>query len=96
METESGRCPNCRELYDESKVVSLTALELADDASTKKKKKKGDRKRGLKLTGQERRNLQELRILQRNLVYAVGLSLDICIESVITKFTLHLWSKGAI
>ena len=85
MESDSGRCPNCREAYDEAKVVSLPSLktdESADDGTSKKKKKKGERKKGIKLSGQERKNLQELRILQRNLVYAVGLSLDICIDSV--------------
>lgn len=73
--------------YDESKLMSLSSLkvdDLSDDAG-KKKKKKGERKRGIKLTGQERRNLQELRILQKNLVYAVGLSLEICIEQVRTN-----------
>ena len=85
MESESRRCPHCREEYDETKVVSLPLVktdELSDEVTNKKKKKKSDRKKGIKLTGQERRNLQELRILQKNLVYAVGLSLDICIESV--------------
>lgn len=84
METDSGRCPNCRVAYDESKLEMphVKADDLMDD-SAKKRKKKGERKKGIKLTSQERRNLQELRILQKNLVYAVGLSLDICIESVI-------------
>lgn len=86
MESETGRCPNCREAYDETKLLSISSVktdDLSEDAS-RKKKKKGERKRGIKLTGQERRNLQELRILQKNLVYAVGLSLDICIESVMS------------
>lgn len=87
MESETGRCPNCREAYDETKLLSISSVktdDLSEDAN-RKKKKKGERKRGIKLTGQERRNLQELRILQKNLVYAVGLSLDICIESVLAQ-----------
>ena len=88
MESDAGRCPNCREAYDETKLLAMQSLktdDLSEDAANRKKKKKGERKRGIKLSGQERRNLQELRILQKNLVYAVGLSLDICIESVMTN-----------
>lgn len=88
METDAGRCPNCREAYDETKLLAIQSLktdDLSEDAANRKKKKKGERKRGIKLSGQERRNLQELRILQKNLVYAVGLSLDICIESVLAQ-----------
>eukprot|EP00210_Caulerpa_lentillifera_P005214 g4981.t1 len=90
LESENGRCPHCRELYDEKKVTLKSQQlieETPEDLSNKNrpKKKKSDKRRGTKIDGQERKNLQELRILQRNLVYAVGLSLDICVEKVLSQ-----------
>eukprot|EP00210_Caulerpa_lentillifera_P004558 g4348.t1 len=88
IESENGRCPHCREPYDENKIsLKPAVIEHQHPMMTgmKQKRKKPDRKRVLKLTVQERKHLQELRILQRNLVYAVGLSLEICTEKVLCE-----------
>lgn len=80
----TGKCPNCRSPYQKDK-VSMSELEPDEFAEDKRKKKQPERRRGAHVNGRSRKHLQDVRILQRNLVYAVGLSLSICNEETLRQ-----------
>jgi len=82
-----GRCPACRTEYDEDS-ISFDAPP-AEELNQTKKKKDGAR---VGATGpksnvgiQPRKHLQNVRVIQRNLVYVVGLSTECCKEDVLRK-----------
>ncbi|WIA09608.1 hypothetical protein OEZ85_009000 [Tetradesmus obliquus] len=89
METASrealpGRCPNCRTEYDKEKI---TMAQLDPDVVQKeqqRRKEQQSKKRSV-ADGHHRppRALGQVRVVQRNLVYAVGMPLSICREDVL-------------
>lgn len=96
----NGRCPACRTLYDEHnfKFDDFNAEQAAKEAKERKTAKKErvrreklkeierERTRALLLSQQKAKsNLKHARILQRNLVYVIGLSLTLAREEVIRR-----------
>lgn len=96
----NGRCPACRTLYDEHnfKFDDFNAEQAAKEAKERKTAKKErerreklkeierERARALVLSQQKAKsNLKHARILQRNLVYVIGLSLTLAREEVIRR-----------
>lgn len=78
-----GKCPNCRTVYDEQKITMqpIDPDQLEETKKRGKAEKKGKDKAGNVLKW--KKDLQNVRVLQKNLVYAVGLSLDVCFEDVL-------------
>eukprot|EP00879_Flechtneria_rotunda_P005745 GHRR01006046.1.p1 GENE.GHRR01006046.1~~GHRR01006046.1.p1 ORF type:complete len:197 (+),score=43.66 GHRR01006046.1:82-672(+) len=81
-ESLPGRCPNCRAEYDKHKI---TMAQLDPDVLQKEQQKKKETKRKTLANPQHRppKGLAQVRVVQRNLVYAVGMPLSICREEVL-------------
>lgn len=77
--SEEGRCPNCRRVYDESAIQYKVpdADEFKADLALKHRKaaaakKKEQEKR--EVENSNRKNLAGVRVVQKNLVYVIGLN----------------------
>ncbi|KJF60176.1 CCR4-NOT core complex subunit Not4, variant 1 [Coccidioides immitis RS] len=77
--SEEGRCPNCRRVYDENTIQYRVpdADELKADLALKHRKaaaakKKEQEKREIEASS--RKNLAGVRVVQKNLVYVIGLN----------------------
>ncbi|KAG2329900.1 hypothetical protein Bca52824_001080 [Brassica carinata] len=82
VQTE-GRCPACRTPYDKEKIVGMTVdrerLNSEGNMDHKKTQKS-------KLKPSEgRKQLANVRVVQRNLVYIVGLPLDLADEDILQR-----------
>ncbi|KAL4922481.1 hypothetical protein BDW62DRAFT_53613 [Aspergillus aurantiobrunneus] len=84
--SEEGRCPNCRRTYDESTIQYKVpdADEFKADLALKHRKaaaakKKETEKREIEASS--RKNLAGVRVVQKNLVYVIGLNPTIRDES---------------
>ncbi|CAN8252668.1 unnamed protein product [Cochlearia groenlandica] len=73
-----GRCPACRTPYDKEKIVGMTVNcdSLASDGNKKAQKSKSRPSEG-------RKQLTSVRVIQRNLVYIVGLPLNLADEDLL-------------
>ncbi|KAG8387741.1 hypothetical protein BUALT_Bualt02G0052900 [Buddleja alternifolia] len=82
-ETE-GRCPACRTPYNKEKIVGTTAKceRLVSEMSVEKKLKS---QKGKSKTLEGRKQLGSVRVVQRNLVYVVGLPLDFADEDLLQR-----------
>ncbi|KAG6415084.1 hypothetical protein SASPL_122486 [Salvia splendens] len=80
-ETE-GRCPACRTPYNKEKIVGTTAScgRLVSDMNEEKKPKSS---RGRNKPSEVRKQLASVRVIQRNLVYVVGLPLNLADEDIL-------------
>ncbi|KAI8573760.1 hypothetical protein RHMOL_Rhmol01G0301200 [Rhododendron molle] len=80
-ETE-GRCPACRTPYNKEKIVGMTSnCERLVAEMNMEKKVKLQRTKSKTLDG--RKHLSNVRVIQRNLVYIVGLPLDLVDEDLL-------------
>lgn len=86
-----GRCPACRTEYDED---AITFDEVPEEELATQKQKKREGKATAASPGASakvgaasaaRKHLQNVRVIQRNLVYVVGLSARCCKEEVLRK-----------
>ncbi|KAF1899693.1 hypothetical protein Lal_00019823 [Lupinus albus] len=79
-----GRCPACRSAYDKEKIVGMAsncdrlANEISVEKRTKNQKAKSKSPDG-------RKQLNSVRVIQRNLVYIVGLSLTLGDEDLLQR-----------
>ncbi|KAM2288579.1 uncharacterized protein LOC126615742 isoform X1 [Malus sylvestris] len=82
-ETE-GRCPACRTPYDKEKIVGTAGkcVRLVAEINTEKKMK--SQKAKVKST-EGRKQLTSVRVIQRNLVYIVGLPLNLADEDLLQR-----------
>ncbi|XP_073139119.1 uncharacterized protein [Henckelia pumila] len=82
-ETE-GRCPACRTPYNKEKIVGMTANreKLVSEMSVEKKLKSH---KGKSKTSEGRKQLGSVRVIQRNLVYVVGLPLNFADEDLLQR-----------
>ncbi|KAI2053336.1 transcriptional repressor general negative regulator of transcription subunit 4 [Ophidiomyces ophidiicola] len=84
--SEEGRCPNCRRVYDENTIQyrAPDADELKADLALKHRKaaaaKKKEQERR-EIEASSRKNLAGVRVVQKNLVYIIGLNPTIRDES---------------
>ncbi|XP_022731480.1 uncharacterized protein LOC111285993 isoform X2 [Durio zibethinus] len=82
-ETE-GRCPACRSAYDKERIVGMAAncerlvSEINLERKTKSQKAKMKSSEG-------RKQLSSVRVIQRNLVYIVGLPLNLADEDLLQR-----------
>ncbi|KAL3829150.1 hypothetical protein ACJIZ3_017952 [Penstemon smallii] len=82
-ETE-GRCPACRTPYNKEKIVGTGANceRLVSEMSVEKKLKS---QKGKSKTSEGRKQLGSVRVIQRNLVYVVGLPLNFADEELLQR-----------
>ncbi|XP_012463373.1 uncharacterized protein LOC105782867 [Gossypium raimondii] len=79
-----GRCPACRSAYDKEKIVGMEAncerlvAEINSGRKTKSQKAKTKSSEG-------RKQLSNVRVIQRNLVYIVGLPLNLADEDLLQR-----------
>ncbi|KAH6814596.1 hypothetical protein C2S51_023614 [Perilla frutescens var. frutescens] len=80
-ETE-GRCPACRTPYNKDKIVGTTASceRLSENVEKKPKSSRGKNK-----SSEGRKQLASVRVIQRNLVYIVGLPLNLADEDLLQR-----------
>ncbi|CAH8380784.1 unnamed protein product [Eruca vesicaria subsp. sativa] len=78
-----GRCPACRTPYDKEKIVGMTVdrERLNSEGNMERKK---TQKSKLK-PSEGRKQLASVRVVQRNLVYIVGLPLDLADEDILQR-----------
>jgi CCR4-NOT transcription complex subunit 4 len=76
-----GRCPACRTPYDKEKIVGMTVNcdSLASEGNMERKK---IQKSKSKSSEGRKQQLTSVRVIQRNLVYIVGLPLNLADEDV--------------
>ncbi|XP_021746224.1 uncharacterized protein LOC110712112 isoform X2 [Chenopodium quinoa] len=79
-----GRCPACRTAYDKDRIVGMAANceRLVQEVNMEKKHKL--QKSKVK-TSDSRKQLSSVRVIQRNLVYIVGLPLDLADEDLLQR-----------
>ncbi|KAI9076163.1 hypothetical protein K1719_041861 [Acacia pycnantha] len=77
-----GRCPACRTPYDKEKIVGMAANceRLVAEINTEKKMKTQKAK---SKSSEGRKQLSSVRVIQRNLVYIVGLPLNLADEEIL-------------
>ncbi|KAH8689514.1 hypothetical protein BGW36DRAFT_401859 [Talaromyces proteolyticus] len=76
---EEGRCPNCRRVYDESTIQYKVpdADEFKADLALKHRKAAAAKKKEVEkreIEASSRKNLDGVRVVQKNLVYVIGLN----------------------
>ncbi|ONM20296.1 RNA binding (RRM/RBD/RNP motifs) family protein [Zea mays] len=86
-----GRCPACRTCYDKDRIVKMAATcdrTVADKNvekkhKTQKVKPKAAPTAAATSTVESKKHLASVRVIQRNLVYIIGLPAHLCNESVL-------------
>ncbi|XP_022947300.1 uncharacterized protein LOC111451202 isoform X1 [Cucurbita moschata] len=79
-----GRCPACRSVYDKDKIVGTASSceRLVAEISVEKKFKSQKAKTK---SSEGRKQLSSVRVIQRNLVYIVGLPLNLADEDLLQR-----------
>lgn len=78
-----GRCPACRTPYDKEKIVGTAVnCERLKDANSEKRQKSQKSKAR---TSEMRKHLSNVRVIQRNLVYIVGIPASLADEEVLER-----------
>ncbi|XP_022943594.1 uncharacterized protein LOC111448316 isoform X1 [Cucurbita moschata] len=79
-----GRCPACRTVYDKEKIVGMASSceRLVAEVSVEKKVKSQKAKAK---SSEGRKQLSSVRVIQRNLVYIVGLPLNLADEDLLQR-----------
>ncbi|KAJ1375415.1 Zinc finger, RING-type [Sesbania bispinosa] len=82
-ETE-GRCPACRSPYDKERIVAMAAncQRLVAEMNSRHKKKMQKLK---PKSSEGRKHLSDVRVIQRNLVYIIGLPLNLADEDLLQR-----------
>ncbi|KAK8950379.1 hypothetical protein KSP40_PGU006461 [Platanthera guangdongensis] len=82
-EETGGRCPACRTPYDKDRIVGMSANcdRLMPGVNSERKYK--SQKVKPKASAETRKQLGTVRVIQRNLVYIIGLPLNLCDESLL-------------
>ncbi|RGB32742.1 RING/Ubox like zinc-binding domain-containing protein [Rhizophagus diaphanus] len=81
QETCNGRCPACRRVYSEQTIEfkPISAEELTRIKNEKKQKEREKKE----LEAMNRKHLANMRVVQKNLVYVIGLSPKIANEEIL-------------
>ncbi|CAL9057907.1 unnamed protein product [Musa banksii] len=83
-ETE-GRCPACRTPYDKERIVRMAANCKRLVAEINAEKKQKSQKLKLKTSLEAKKHLSGVRVVQRNLVYIIGLPANLCDRSILER-----------
>lgn len=80
-----GRCPACRTPYDKDRIVATAANcgRMVTEVKTGKKQK--SQKAKVKTSVEARKHLTGVRVVQRNLVYIIGLPINLSDESLLER-----------
>ncbi|CAN4101726.1 unnamed protein product [Withania somnifera] len=83
-ENTEGRCPACRFPYNKEKIVGMAAKcdKVVAEVSTEKR---SSSRKGKSKTADSRKQLNSVRVIQRNLVYIVGLPLSLADEDLLQR-----------
>lgn len=79
-----GRCPACRTPYNKEKIVG-TASKCERMVAEMSMEKKMKSQKGKSKTSEGRKQLSSVRVIQRNLVYIVGLPLNLADEDLLQR-----------
>ncbi|WOL04372.1 hypothetical protein Cni_G13093 [Canna indica] len=84
-EDAEGRCPACRTPYDKERVVKMAAKceRLVAEVNTEKKQR--SQKAKIKTSVEAKKHLSSVRVVQRNLVYIIGVPSNLCDESILER-----------
>ncbi|KAL0923045.1 hypothetical protein M5K25_007088 [Dendrobium thyrsiflorum] len=84
-ENSEGRCPACRTSYNKERIVGMAVKceRLMNGSNTEKRYK--NQKTKLKMSADARKNLSRVRVVQRNLVYIMGLPSHLADENVLER-----------
>ncbi|XP_016441798.2 uncharacterized protein LOC107767333 isoform X2 [Nicotiana tabacum] len=79
-----GRCPACRTPYNKEKIVGMAAKcdKVVAEMSTEKRLSS---RKGKSKTADSRKQLSNVRVVQRNLVYVMGLPLSLADEDLLQQ-----------
>ncbi|XP_010535576.1 PREDICTED: uncharacterized protein LOC104810834 isoform X2 [Tarenaya hassleriana] len=79
----AGRCPACRTQYDKEKIVGMTVNceRVASESNMDRKKMQKSKPK----PSEGRKQLASVRVIQKNLVYIVGLLLDLADEDLLQR-----------
>ncbi|CAL9131334.1 unnamed protein product [Musa acuminata var. zebrina] len=80
-EKTEGRCPACRTPYDKERIVRMAANCKRIVAEINSEKKQKSQKAKLKTSAEAKKHLSSVRVMQRNLVYIIGLPTNLCDDS---------------
>ncbi|KAJ6803633.1 uncharacterized protein M6B38_189160 [Iris pallida] len=80
-----GRCPACRTTYDKDRIVATAANCGRMVAEVKTGKKQKSQKTKVKTSAEARKHLTGVRVVQRNLVYIIGLPINLSDESLLER-----------
>mmetsp|Transcript_21140 Transcript_21140/g.54996 ORF Transcript_21140/g.54996 Transcript_21140/m.54996 type:complete len:800 (-) Transcript_21140:1424-3823(-) len=91
---EDGLCPACRQPYPEepAEYAPLTMSEIQEIRSEKKKKRKEKRQKEVDM----RRQLSSVRVVQKNLVYVIGLPHRVAVDDSILRRGEYFGKYGKI
>ncbi|XP_055832732.1 uncharacterized protein LOC129901544 isoform X3 [Solanum dulcamara] len=83
-ENTEGRCPACRTPYNKEKIVGMEAKcdKVVAEMSTEKRLSS---RKGKSKTADSRKQLSSVRVVQKNLVYIVGLPLSLADEDLLQR-----------
>ncbi|KAK0585344.1 hypothetical protein LWI29_027094 [Acer saccharum] len=83
-DSTEGRCPACRTPYDKEKIVAMAANceRMVAEINTERKQKTQKAK---PKASEGRMHLTNIRVVQRNLVYIIGLPLNLADEELLQK-----------
>ncbi|KAK3227664.1 hypothetical protein Dsin_007526 [Dipteronia sinensis] len=83
-DSTEGRCPACRTPYDREKIVAMAANceRMVAEINTERKQKTQKAK---PKASEGRMHLTNIRVVQRNLVYIIGLPLNLADEELLQK-----------
>ncbi|XP_072994426.1 uncharacterized protein [Typha latifolia] len=82
-EDTEGRCPACRTPYDKERIVGMAASCGRMVAEINAEKRQKFQKAKPKALVEARKHLSGVRVIQRNLVYIIGLPSNLCDESIL-------------
>ena len=84
LNDHDGRCPACRQPYDRDK-VTFKAIDPEEFERLQKEKKQKDKIKK-QLEANNRKNLSNMRVIQRNLVYITNIPPSLTKEEVLRKY----------
>ncbi|XP_020271498.1 uncharacterized protein LOC109846663, partial [Asparagus officinalis] len=86
-EGAEGRCPACRTTYDKQRIVGMAAncKRMVAEISSEKKQKPQKPKSKSSSTVEDRKHLSSVRVVQRNLVYVMGMPSNLSDENILER-----------
>ncbi|KAJ6838496.1 uncharacterized protein M6B38_321070 [Iris pallida] len=83
-EGSEGRCPACRTPYDKQRIVAANCKRMVSEISVEKKHK-SQKTKNKTPSNEDRKHLSSVRVVQRNLVYIMGMPSSLADESILER-----------